>query len=346
MKETIFVTGGAGFIGSHVSENLLNQGYHVTCFDAVDQRIVSTQTVGRLVDHPNFRLVVGDLLDFQKLSREIDTADVVIHLAAISSVDRSIRNPHRTFTTNVMGTVNVLEAARLKGIKRVHFASTDEVYGHLQRERGQFSEQSQLRPRNPYAASKAAAEHVIFSYGTTYGMDVTATEGVNTYGPRQALEKLIPRLTVRGLLGKSLPVYGQGHQVREWLHVGDHAEAILFVAEHGKSGERYCVGSGEIRQVIDIVNQIVFQLGLNSAVIENVPDRPGSDKKYSVRTGKLAQLGWKAHRQFGEHLPNTIQWYIDHKPWWEGLRPFYPDLKAVLTDQIVYQYTPPTPSDN
>lgn len=345
MKERLFVTGGAGFIGSHLTENLLRQDFGVTCYDLVDQRIVSTETIKRLVKYPNFQLVYGDLLDFHKLQQQIKGHDVVIHLAAISSVDRSIRNPHRTFMTNVLGTVNVLEAARLNGIKRAHLASTDEAYGHMQRNTGQFGERSSHRPRNPYAGSKAAAEDALFAYGVTYGMEVTASQGVNTFGPRQALEKLIPRLTVRGILGLKLPVYGSGNQTREWMYVEDHAEGILYVVEHGKAGERYNVGSGQTRENIEVVNVILDKLGLDESAIEYVPDRPGSDKRYSVNTGKLEQLGWKAKRNFDEELPQAIAWYQNNQKWWEPLTPFYPDLKTAAST-VLYQYEGPKPSEN
>jgi dTDP-glucose 4,6-dehydratase len=302
----------------------MDQGKRVVAFDALDRRTVAPNTIAELQRNPNFRLIQGDILDRTALFEYMDGADAVIHLAAISAVDQSIKRPIEAVQTNAIGTLNVIEAARSVGVKRIHLVSTDEVFGHAIDD--SFNESSQIAPRNPYAAGKAASEAIALAMGTTYGMEVTITNSANNYGPYQAPEKLIPRLTIRGIQGSSLPVYGDGRQVREWIHVDDHVSAIIHVLAHGISGERYCVGSNETTENISLVKVILNTLGLDEKYIEFVRDRAGHDIRYSVNSTKLRSTGWNSIHTFNESIVDTIEWYRDNPNWWNYYLSVYPDL--------------------
>jgi dTDP-glucose 4,6-dehydratase len=316
IKEKMLVTGGAGFIGSHLCRELVDLGNETT---------VNPVTIRDLLDSPNFELVEGDILDERKLREEFRGVDAIIHAAAISSVDRSIRRPRETVMINALGTYAVLESARQVGVKRVHYVSTDEVFGHAKS--GSFTESSPVGPRNPYAAGKLAGEAFMGAWGTTFGMEVTITNSVNNYGPYQTPDKLIPRMCTRGLVGNTLPVYGDGKQLREWLFVDDHVKAILHVLNHGAFGERYCVGSGEVRENIEIVRRIMGFLGLSDEIVEYVEDRKGHDLRYAVDSSKLRSLGWKPEGAFEEGLDETIAWYKNNRAWWEYYLLVYPDIE-------------------
>lgn len=309
------MTGGAGFIGLHLCEALLRQRHTVTCYDSLAPQLVNPHAAQELEGRTGFRLVPGDVLDLAALQRAFTDHDVVIHAAAIASVDRSIRSPVDAIDTNARGTLYVLEAARRCGIERVHYVSTDEVYGHT--EAGTFDERSPSRPRNPYAAGKAGGEAVLHAYGASYGLKVTITNACNTYGPRQALDRLIPRLIVRAILGKSLPVYGDGQHIREWLHVDDHVAAILEVLDKGAPGGTYCVGSGERVSNLSIAQQIAEHVGLGQDGIELVEDRRGHDRRYAVDSSRLQELGWRPEQGFDAGLIETVKWYLDNRIWWE-----------------------------
>lgn len=324
MSERIFVTGGLGFVGSRICGLLLKQGAEVITYDNVDKKSTNPKTIENLQKHPRLEIVEGDILDEKKLEKELKNSDAIIHAAAISSVDRSIKEPALTTKINVLGTLNVLESAKKKGVKRVHFVSTDEVFG--QAVEHSFNEQSLFAPRNPYASSKLASEALMQSWSETFGMEITITNSVNNYGPYQSPEKLIPRLCVRGINGNTLPVYGNGKQVREWLFVDDHAKAILHVLNHGTFNQRYCVGSGETRENIEIVKRIISSLGLKDEVIEYVSDRKGHDIRYAVDSSKIHSIGWKPEKSFEEGLTETIEWYKNNRSWWEYYLVTYPDL--------------------
>ena len=332
MRKEAFVTGGAGFIGSRLSEKLIHEGYKVRCFDNLDPLTINPQTVNELILSPHFELIEGDILDLTKLKRELGNPDVIIHCAAIAAVDRSIRNPQEAVEINTTGTMNVIEAAREKGAKRVHYVSTDEVFGHSKD--AAFNENSPSKPRNAYAAGKLGGEGIVTAWGATYGMEVTITNSVNNYGLRQSPDKLIPRLTVRGLLGKSLPVYGDGQQIREWLFVDDHVDAILHVLDHGTFNQRYLVGSGERKANIDVVNKILQFLNLPNAAIEYIEDRKGHDMRYAVDSSKIRALGWSPKWTFEEGIEQTIEWYKNNKHWWEYYMFVYPDLEPELVKEF------------
>ncbi len=298
----ILATGGAGFIGSHLCRLLLAEGHEVTCFDKLDTRVVNPFSL-TWMEHPRLRFICGDILNVSSLMIALRSQDVAIHAAAQSSVDKSIREPLETMSINAMGTICLLEAMRRVGVKRFHYVSTDEIFGATVEK--SFNEESPLAPTNPYAAGKVSGENALFAWSNTYGLDFTITNGVNNYGPYQAPEKFIPRLTVRGLLGESLPIYGNGRQRREWLHVEDHCQAIWHVLQHGKLGERYCVGH-TLEQNINVAKQIVRTLHIDHSRITFVEDRPGHDVGYAINSSKILSLGWHPKITFTEGLEETI----------------------------------------
>lgn len=325
MKSEIFVTGGLGFVGFHLSKLLIDNGHKVVCYDKLDKRTTNPSSVEELNKSHNFQLIEGDILDLQSLTSAINSPDAIIHLAAISSVDRSIKDPIEAVTTNGIGTLNVFEAARAKNIKRVHYASTDEVFGHTKS--GIFDENTLTNPRNPYAAGKLMGEAICHAWYATYNYQTTISNSANNYGSHQAPEKLIPRLTVRAIQGKTLPVYGDGKQIREWINVSDHASAIYHILLHGISGEKYCVGSGEQVENLQIIQSILSVLKLPASSIQYVEDRKGHDLRYALDSTKLNNLGWKPRNHLSESLNQTIEWYKNNESWWEYYLQYFPDLR-------------------
>lgn len=325
-KEHIFVTGGAGFIGSRVCRRLVEDQYQVTCYDKLDPKSTNPRTIRDLISKENFHLVEGDILDLGKLKGEMGTnPDAVIHLAAISHVGEGLRHPSSTFMINASGTFNVLRAAQEQGVPRFHYASTDEVFGQTVGD--EFNEHSTLRPRNFYAAGKAAGEMAVMAWEATHGLDVTITNSCNTYGPYQSPNKLIPKLTVRGLLDNTLTVYGSGKHIREWLFVDDHVGAILHVLDQGTFGERYLVGSGERQTNLEVIQKIANFLGLGGEMIEHVQGRPGDDEGYAIDSTALRGTGWQPNWNFDDGLGETTEWYRENRNWWSYFLAVYPDLK-------------------
>lgn len=336
--KTILVTGGAGFIGSHLVEHLLDQtGHKVINFDAMTYA-ADHRALDRFRGHSRYVLEVGDIRDGTRLEQVFarHTPDVVMHLAAESHVDRSVANPLTFVDTNVMGTAQLLTRARIhfetlsaeaKASFRFLHVSTDEVYGSLGPE-GLFSEMSPYRPSSPYSASKAGSDHLVHAYGTTFGLPVLISHCSNNYGPRQFPEKLIPLMVVNALQGLPLPVYGDGRQVRDWLHVSDHVHALWLIAQAGKPLETYCIGGNCEQTNIDIVERICDAVDARSAplgaprrtLIRFVTDRPGHDVRYAIDATKLStELGWSPRRRFDEGLTETIEWYLGHESWWRPL---------------------------
>lgn len=329
---TCLVTGAAGFIGSALVDYLLavDPAVEVLALDALTY-------AGRLDNlaaasaSPRFRFVHGDIRDAELLERTFDRygPDVVMNVAAETHVDRSIDDPSLFASTNVEGTATLLEAARRAWEKRrggfdgCRFlqVSTDEVYGSLGDE-GVFSEQSPLRPRSPYAASKAGADLLALSYATTYGFPVVVTRSSNTYGPRQYPEKLVPLMIDRALRHMFLPVYGDGRQVRDWLHVDDHVRAIAAAAFNGRVGQVYNVGARCEKENLEIVDTIVGHLrdyadpSIDASLIRHVGDRPGHDRRYGTDPAKIeSELGWRARVPFDEGMAATVRWYADRPEW-------------------------------
>lgn len=322
---TLLVTGGAGFIGSNFIFYWLKHHPEdqVVCLDKLTYA-GNLATLVLVMDHPSFRFVRGDICDRAAVKRlfEEEQPQAVINFAAESHVDRSIQAPEVFLQTNVLGTQVLLDACCAHGGVRFHQVSTDEVYGDLPLDRPDllFTEESPLRPSSPYSASKAGADLLALAYCRTYGLPVTVSRCSNNYGPYQFPEKLIPRMIVRALAGKTLPVYGRGENVRDWLHVDDHCAALDTILQRGVAGEVYNIGGRSERTNLEIVGLICRRLEVPPEQVVHVADRKGHDKRYAIDSGKLSsQLGWQPQVSFDQGMDETINWYLDHRYWWEPL---------------------------
>lgn len=319
----ILITGGAGFIGSNFVRLIKRErpSTHVVVLDALTyagnlDNLTNVLSSGDTFVHMN--IADPHVVDVLK-NHQIDA---IVHFAAESHVDRSILSPTNALDTNVMGTAALLDAARHARITRFLHVSTDEVYGDVPE--GMFShEKSSFRPSSPYAASKAAAEHLAFAYMRTYGLPVVVTRGCNTYGPYQFPEKLIPLTIHNALKGAPLPVYGDGLQVREWLYVEDHCRGILAALEEGRAGEAYNIGirigiRGARVTNVELIQSLLTLMHKDFSLIQQVPDRPGHDRRYAMDTYKTQrELGWRAETDLKDGLALTVQWYKDNAAWVE-----------------------------
>ena len=329
----ILVTGGRGFIGSAVVRALIEDTeHHVLNVDKLTY--ASTEgSVAAVAGSPRYRFVQADVCDADHIATLFakHQPDAVMHLAAESHVDRSIDGPGEFVRTNLIGTYTLLEAARREGVERFHHISTDEVFGSLPLESPPFTEGSRYEPRSPYSATKAGSDHLVRAWGETYGVPVVLTNCSNNYGPFHFPEKLIPLITIRALFGEALPVYGVGDNIRDWLHVEDHARALIAVVERGRVGETYNVGANEERTTLQVVEMIcdlvdelaspIDGLGSRHELIAFVADRPGHDLRYAVDASKIsAELGWRPTRDFDQGLRETVQWYLSNESWWGPLR--------------------------
>lgn len=318
----ILVTGGAGFIGAnYVLRRLRTTDDQLTVVDALTYA-GNLESLKSVESNPKLTFVRADITDADAMARVFESTkpEAVVHFAAESHVDRSILGP-RVFTqTNVLGTQILLDQSKANGVGRFVMVSTDEVYGSLG-PTGAFSETSPLDPSSPYSASKAAADLIALSYGHTFGMDVVVTRCSNNYGPLQFPEKLIPLMILNALEDKPLPVYGDGMQVRDWIHVEDHCNAVDTVLEKGKTGEVYNIGCQNERPNIEIVKRILEHLDKPESLIRYVEDRPGHDRRYAIDPTKIeGDLGWKPEHKFEDALPTTIDWYLSNRDWWERVR--------------------------
>jgi dTDP-glucose 4,6-dehydratase len=319
----VLVTGGAGFIGSNLVRFLRRErpDWTVVNLDKLTYA-GNAESLADLRDDPKHVFVRGDIAEVELIDRLLreHAVEAVLNLAAESHVDRSILGPAIFVETNVAGTQVLLDSARQAGVKRFVQVSTDEVYGSLG-PTGQFTESSPLRPSSPYSASKAAADLLVLAYGHTFRMDVIVTRCSNNYGPFQFPEKLIPLMIANALEGKKLPVYGDGMQVRDWIHVEDHCRALLLALEKGHSGEVYNVGSDNEWPNLQIVTRLLQVLGKGRELIEHVKDRPGHDRRYAIDASKArSELGWTPRIGFAEGLQATIDWYLQNRGWWERVR--------------------------
>ncbi len=329
----VLVTGGAGFIGANFVRYLLQaeSQAHVTNLDALTYA-GSLENLKNLPDDSRHTFISGDICDndlVMRLMREQDI-DTVVHFAAESHVDRSIHGPAAFVQTNIVGTFTLLDAAKtvwkesggFKG-RRFHHVSTDEVFGSLAPDDPAFSEITPYDPRSPYSASKAASDHLVRAYFHTYGLPVTMTNCSNNYGPFQFPEKLIPLMVMNAVQSKPLPIYGDGRQIRDWLYVEDHCEAIYLVVKHGKLGETYNVGGGNQPYNIDLVREICSILdelrpsgAPHANLMTHVQDRPGHDRRYAMDITKIrAELGWMPRHDIESGLRATVQWYLDNPDW-------------------------------
>ncbi|MGD9509721.1 MAG: dTDP-glucose 4,6-dehydratase [Geminicoccaceae bacterium] len=336
----ILATGGAGFIGSALVRMLVrDHGHEVLNVDKLTYA-ASPDALEDVLGDPGHRLLRADICDGAAMARAFTEfrPDAVIHLAAESHVDRSIDGPAAFIATNVVGTFTLLDAALaywrdLEEQRRAAFrfvqVSTDEVYGSLGPE-GRFTEATRYDPNSPYSASKAAGDHLARAWNRTYGLPVILTNCSNNYGPYQFPEKLIPLTVIKAAAGETLPVYGKGENVRDWIHVEDHARGILAALERGRPGEGYNFGGAAERRNIDVVRQICALLDAalpehgasgRERLISFVADRPGHDARYAIDDAKARhELGWSPRRSFEQGLAETVRWYLDHRDWWEAIR--------------------------
>jgi dTDP-glucose 4,6-dehydratase len=315
----LLVCGGAGFIGSTFArQRLLEQGDEVTVLDKLTYA-GREENLQDIAERPGFRFLHGAIEDAAAVARAIEAGrpEAIVNFAAETHVDRSIAEPDAFVATHALGTYVLLEAAREHGLRYLQ-VSTDEVYGSI--EDGTFSEQSPLRPSSPYSATKAGADLLVASYFHTYGLEALVCRGSNNYGPYQYPEKLIPLMILNALHGDALPVYGDGLQVRNWIHSTDFSRAIGHVLAHGVAGEVYNAGGPDEQPNIAIVERIVELTGADRAQIEHVADRPGHDRRYSLSSDKVRALGWEPHVRLAEGLDETVAWYRDNSWWWEPIR--------------------------
>ena len=328
----LLVTGAAGFIGSNFVRQWLERHVesHVVAFD-----LLTYAGDRRNLDGLDVRLVQGDIGDFELVERVLAEEDieVVVNFAAESHNSLAVLDPGRFFRTNVLGTQTLLEAARRHGIARFHHVSTCEVYGDLPLESGEaFTEESPYRPRTPYNASKAAADHAVRAYFETFELPVTITNCSNNYGPRQFPEKVIPLFLTNALDDRELPLYASTQNRREWLHVDDHCSAIELVLEGGREGETYNVGSGLERSIEEIADLMLDLTGKPESLKTIVPDRPGHDRRYLLDSDKLRrELGWEAEISFESGLLSTVEWYRANRAWWEPLKERAPVRESAWT---------------
>jgi len=309
----LLVTGAAGFIGS-TFVRLVAGEHEVTVLDKLTYAGRRENLEG--VEHT---LIEGAIEDPAVVREAMEGADAVVNFAAESHVDRSIEGQDPFAVTHVIGTGTLLEAARELGVGRYLQVSTDEVYGSI--DSGSFTETSPLDPSSPYSATKAGGDLLVSAHAHTHGIEAVICRGSNNYGPRQYPEKLIPLMVLNALHGDSLPIYGDGRQVRNWLYVEDFARAIALVLEKGRPGEAYNVGGPDETANIDVVQRILALTDRDESLIEYVTDRPGHDRRYSLSSEKLkTELGWEAQVHFAEGLERTVQWYRDNEDWWGPIR--------------------------
>jgi dTDP-glucose 4,6-dehydratase len=309
----LLVCGGAGFIGSaFVRLRLEEQGDEITVLDKLTYAGRRENLAGLDVG-----FVHAGIEDAAAVASAIAGADAVVNFAAETHVDRSIAEPDAFVTTHAVGTWVLLEAARTAGVRYLQ-VSTDEVYGSI--EEGSFTERSPLQPSSPYSATKAGADLLAASYFHTYGLETVICRGSNNYGPRQYPEKLIPLMVLNALHGDPLPVYGDGMQVRNWLYVEDFARGIGHVLAHGVAGEAYNVGGPDECPNLEVVQRIIALTGADASLLTYVTDRPGHDRRYSLGSDKVRELGWEAQVRFAEGLEQTVAWYRDNRAWWEPIR--------------------------
>jgi dTDP-glucose 4,6-dehydratase len=316
----LLVAGGAGFIGSAFVRMALQRwpDQPVVVLDALTYA-GNLENLAPVRTDPRFSFIHGDICDAAAVRDAMQDSSRVVNFAAETHVDRSILESAAFIRTDVEGTRVLLEAARELGVQRYLQVSTDEVYGDVKTP-GRAQESDPVRPRSPYSASKAGGDLMVQAYHATYGVPILITRGSNTYGPYQYPEKLIPLFVTNALDGLPLPVYGDGLQVRDWLHVDDHCAAIANVLERGEIGEVYNIGAGTERPNRDIVNRIVALTGCDPALVRHVPDRPGHDRRYALDTERSWVLGWRPEVNLESGLESTVRWYRDNRGWWEPIK--------------------------
>lgn len=321
----ILVTGGAGFIGGNFVHYMLKKHPEdeIVCLDKLTYA-GNMSTLEDVVNNPKFKFVKGDIADKEFVGALFDgnAFDAVVNFAAESHVDRSIENPQIFLVTNIIGTQVLMDACRSHGNIRYHQVSTDEVYGDLPLDRPDlmFTEETPIHTSSPYSASKAGADLLVLAYFRTYGLPITISRCSNNYGPYHFPEKLIPLMITRALADQSLPVYGDGKNVRDWLYVEDHCKAIDIILRKGKIGEVYNVGGHNEMANIDIVKLILKKLGKSESLITYVQDRKGHDRRYAIDPTKIGkELGWAPETMFAEGIEKTVDWYLANRKWWQDI---------------------------
>ena len=313
----LFITGGAGFIGSnYVRHVLATSDDQVTVFDALTYA-GNLENLADVADDPRFTFVKGDICDRSAVAEALPGHDAVVHFAAESHVDRSLLDPDVFVRTNCSGTNVMCDIAAQVGVDRFVHISTDEVYGSINE--GSFTETDRLSPRSPYSAAKAGSDLIALAYHETYDLPVVVTRSSNQFGPYQFPEKLIPYFVTSLLDGRTVPLYGDGLNVRDWLFVRDNCEGVDLVLRSGTVGEIYNIGAGNECTNREITDRLLAILGKDESSVEYVEDRKGHDRRYSIATDKVAALGWSARRGFDDALDETVGFYRDHRDWWEPL---------------------------
>ena len=322
---TILVTGGAGFIGANFVHYQLKEHpeERVVCLDALTYA-GNLENLTEALQNPRFRFVKGDIADRETVNAlfEEEKPDIVVNFAAESHVDRSITQPELFLRTNILGTQVLMDACRKVGVGRYHQVSTDEVYGDLPLDRPElfFTEDTPIHTSSPYSASKASADLLVLAYYRTFHLPVSITRCSNNYGPYHFPEKLIPLMITRALNDQSLPVYGKGENIRDWLYVEDHCAAIDLVMRKGREGEVYNVGGHNERTNLEVVKTVLRELGKPESLITFVTDRPGHDRRYAIDPSKIhAELGWLPRTTFDDGIRQTVRWYLDNRTWWEHI---------------------------
>ena len=315
----ILITGGAGFIGSNFIRLILERhdDYEITNLDKLTYA-GNLDNLKGISSKKNYRFVKGDICNQKIVDSLAKNADIIVHFAAETHVDRSIIEAGSFVKTDVLGTFVLLNAAKKFGIKKFIHISTDEIYGSI--DSGSFDENSPLNPSSPYSASKAGADRFAYSYFKTFNLPVVIARSSNNFGPFQHPEKFIPLMITNAMENRNLPLYGDGINKRDWLYVLDNCEAIYFLMNHGILGEAYNIGSGNELPNIEAAKLILKELGKPDSLMEFVKDRPGHDRRYALNFNKIKSLGWKPKYLFGKALKDTVKWYADNRWWWEKIK--------------------------
>ena len=317
-----FITGAAGFIGSHFVRQLLagEYGPDVTAVTVYDKLTYAgnLENLATVADDPRYKFVKGDICDGDLLDQVLPGHDIVVNFAAETHVDRSIHGPQDFIITNVVGTQTILDACLRHGIARTVHIGTDEVYGSI--DAGSWTENEPLLPNSPYSAAKAAAEMLVRAYFVTYGLNVSSTRCSNNYGPYQFPEKVVPLFVTNLIDGGKVPLYGDGMNVRDWLHVDDHCRGVAIVIAKGQAGEAYNIGGGLELNNRELTEQVLTVMGADWSSVQPVDDRKGHDRRYSVDDSKVRALGYAPQHQFEEGLAETVAWYRANEAWWRPLK--------------------------
>ncbi|NQU83671.1 MAG: dTDP-glucose 4,6-dehydratase [Parcubacteria group bacterium] len=318
----LLITGGAGFIGSNFIHYILEKypNYKIVNLDLLTYA-GNLENLRSIADNLNYQFIRGDVCDAPLVDELVSDTDAIVHFAAESHVDRSIENPTDFVRTNVLGTQILLDAALKHNKKRFHHVSTDEVYGQLGPNDAPFNEGTVYNPRSPYSASKAASDYLVRAYFYTHKLPITISNCSNNYGPLQFPEKVVPLFVTNLIEGKKVPLYGDGSNIRDWLHVKDHCEAIDLVLHRGRIGETYCIGGGQELSNLELTKRILSSMGRGEEMIECVSDRKGHDWRYAIDHSKIREeFGWDPKYSFDSGLAETINWYKNNESWWKKLK--------------------------